>query len=106
MKASFASGLFAVLLGVSVAGAAELKSGLQAGDMVPAFDVEKCAGALNDNVKVGDSLCYRCMLGKKPVVMVWSRKADKNLASLVKELDKAMEKNADQKLSSFVNLIG
>ena len=46
------------------------------------------------------------MLGNKPVVMVFSRKADKSLASLVKELDKTVASNADQKLSSFVNLIG
>ncbi len=86
--------------------AAELKSGLQPGDLVPAFDVEKCGGAVNDGKEVGDNFCYRCMLGNKPVVMVFSRKADKSLASLVKELDKTVAKNADQKLSSFVNLIG
>jgi hypothetical protein len=55
---------------------------------------------------VGDQLCYRCMLGNKPVVMVFARKADDKLAGLVKELDKAMAKNEDQKLSSFVNLLG
>ena len=46
------------------------------------------------------------MLGNKPVVMVFARKAEKALATLVKELDKQVAKNADQKLSSFVNLIG
>ena len=107
MKAAVTLALAAVLVaGVTVARAAELKSGLQPGATVPAFDVEKCAGAVNDGRSVGDNFCYRCMLGNKPVVMVWSRKADDSLAKLVKELDKACEKNADQKLSSFVNLLG
>jgi hypothetical protein len=41
-----------------VASAEELKSGLQVGDQVGAFDVVKVAGP-EDGVKVGDKLCYR-----------------------------------------------
>lgn len=107
MKAIFSFGVAAlVLASVTMAGAADLKSGLQPGESVGAFDVEKCGGALNDNVKVGANLCYRCMLGQKPVVVVFARKADDKLAGLVKELDKAVAKNESQKLSSFVNLLG
>jgi hypothetical protein len=106
MKASFTLGLAAILLAGMSVRAAELKSGLQPGDVVGAFDVEKCGGAVNDGKEVGANFCYRCMLGNKPVVMVFARKADKQLATLVKELDKQVTKNADQKLSSFVNLIG
>src|SRR5476651_728820 len=107
MRASVTLGLAAIVLaGVTALRAAELKSGLQPGDLVGAFDVEKCGGAVNDGKEVGSNFCYRCMLGNKPVVMVFARKADKSLASLVKELDKHVAKNADQKLSSFVNLIG
>jgi hypothetical protein len=95
-----------LLAGITVVRAAELKSGLQPGDLVGAFDVEKCGGAVNDGKEVGANFCYRCMLGNKPVVMVFARKADKSLASLVKALDKHVAANADQKLSSFVNLIG
>jgi hypothetical protein len=95
-----------LLLDLCALRAAELKSGLQPGDLVGAFDVEKCGGAVNDGKDVGANFCYRCMLGNKPVVMVFARKADKSLASLVKELDKQVSQNADQKLSSFVNLIG
>lgn len=86
--------------------AAELKSGPQPGDDVGAFQVEKVAGAVNDNVESGKHLCYRCMLGSKPVVMVFARKADANLASLATELDKKITANSDKKLSSFVNLLG
>lgn len=94
-----------MMAGVAVT-AAELKSGLQPGDRVGAFDVEKCGGAVNDGKEVGSNFCYRCMLGNKPVVMVFARSADKSLAGLVKELDKHVAKNSDQKLSSFVNLLG
>jgi hypothetical protein len=107
MRATVTLGLAALLLaGITAVRAAELTSGLQPGDLVGAFDVEKCGGAVNDGKEVGANFCYRCMLGNKPVVMVFARKADKSLASLVKELDKHVAKNSDQKLSSFVNLLG
>ncbi len=38
--------------------------------------------------------------------MVFARKADDALASLVKEIEKAIEANQDKKLAAFVNLIG
>ena len=106
MKAIVTLSLALVLGFASAVVAAELKSGLQPGDLVPAFDVEKCGGAVNDGRSVGDNFCYRCMLGNKPVVMVFARKSDDKLASLAKALDKHVAANADQKLSSFINLIG
>ena len=93
-------------MAASMAVAEELKSGLQPGDSVGAFTVEKVAGNPSDNVEVGKNLCYRCMLGSKPVVMVFARKPDKALASLIKELDAKLPKHQDKKLSSFVNIIG
>jgi hypothetical protein len=105
MKA-FCLSVAVALAFVGTARAAELTSGLQPGDLVGAFNVEKCGGAVNDGREVGANFCYRCMLGKKPTVMVFARKADANLAALAKELDKEVAKNSDQKLSSFINLIG
>ena len=93
-----------MMSGMSIA--AEFKSGLQPGDSVGPFEVEKCAGAVNDGKNVGDNFCYRCMLGNRPVVMVFARKADDRLAMLVKELDKSVAKHSDKKLASFVNMIG
>ncbi|MEX0611152.1 MAG: hypothetical protein WD229_03435 [Pirellulales bacterium] len=52
-------GLAALFAGVTAASAGELKSGLQAGDSVGAFDVVKIAGAADDGVQVGKQLCYR-----------------------------------------------
>lgn len=91
---------------VGVARAEELKSGLQAGEGIGAFTVEKCGGAADDGVKVGQKLCYRCKLGARPMVMVFSRHADEKLAKLVSELDKTVTDKADTKLAAFVNLIG
>ncbi len=105
MKA-FCLSVAVALAFAGTARAAELTSGLQPGDLVGAFNVEKCGGAVNDGREVGSNFCYRCMLGKKPTVMVFARKADANLAALAKELDKHVAKNSDQKLSSFINLIG
>lgn len=48
----------AVLLCTSVGSAEELKSGLQVGQSVPAFQVVKCGGP-EDGVNVGQQLCYR-----------------------------------------------
>jgi hypothetical protein len=96
----------ALLAGISFAVAAELKSGKQPGDAIGAFDVVKCAGSEEDGVKLGSELCYRCKYGNRPMVMVFSRKADESLTGLVKKLDAAVEKNSDEKLAAFVNLLG
>lgn len=97
---------FAALMAASVAMAEDAKSGLQPGDSVGPFTVEKVAGNPNDNVEVGKNLCYRCMLGSKPVVMVFARKPDTALAGLIEKLDAELPKHKDKKLSSFVNIIG
>lgn len=94
----------AVMAGTATAG--ELKSGPQPGDGVGAFHVKKVAGAKEDGVKTGAELCYRCKLGDRPVVMVFARTPDEKLAGLLKALDKQVGKHKEEKLSSFVNLIG
>lgn len=53
------SGVAAIFLaGAATAAAADLKSGLQVGEFVGAFDVVKCAGP-EDGVQEGQQLCYR-----------------------------------------------
>jgi hypothetical protein len=49
----------AAVLATAVANAEELKSGLQPGQHVAAFQVVKCGGAPDDGVKTGQQLCYR-----------------------------------------------
>lgn len=97
----------AAVLGFAVSASAEdLKSGLQAGEGIGAFNVEKCAGAADDGVAEGKQLCYRCKLGARPMVMVFARNTDEKLAKLVSELDKTVQANSDAKLAAFVNLLG
>ena len=97
----------AVLVSVaSTALAGNLQSGLEPGEELEAFDVEKCAGAVNDGVDVGSTLCYRCRYKARPVVVVFSRKADAQLAKLVKKLDGQVVAHEDDLLSSFVCFLG
>jgi hypothetical protein len=59
MRLSVALGATTLALCAVVAvNAEELKSGLQVGQSVPAFQVVKCGGA-EDGIKVGQQLCYR-----------------------------------------------
>jgi len=107
MKKALACSLtVAVVAMASVASAEALKSGLQPGEKIGAYYVEKCAGNPNDGVDEGEKLCYRCELGNRPVVAIFARSADKELASLMKEVDQFVANNEKAKAASFVNLIG
>lgn len=110
MKIVAYSALAVLLSWSTVASAAEktekMISGPQPGDKLEAFDVTKLAGAGNDNVEIGKKLCYRCLLGDRPVVMVFTSQLDLELANLIQALDKAVADNGDKKLASFVNLMG
>ena len=106
MRVATSLGLAVVFALAVSARAAELKSGPQKGEEIGAFEVVKVAGNPHDGVKIGEELCYRCKLGQRPMVMVFTRKADKNVAKLVKDLDKVVAKNEEKKLGAFVALIG
>lgn len=86
--------------------AEEIKSGPQPGDQLGAFMVTKCAGAEEDGVEEGQNLCYRCRNGKRPQVVVFTRSTDPKVMELLTKLDQAVAKNEDEKLRSFVNLLG
>lgn len=104
MRARIGIGAAAVLAVSAMVMAAELKSGLEPGKAIGAFDVVKIAGAANDGVKEGAQLCYRCKYGARPMVMVFTRDAAA-VAKLTKELDAAVAKNADKQLKAFVNVM-
>jgi len=93
----------AVVCGVA---SAEVTSGYQVGDSVGAMTVTKVAGNPLDGVPEGKELCYRCRMGSRPVVMVFARTADANLAKLLKKLEEEIEEHQDAKLTSFVNMLG
>jgi len=95
------AGLFA-----AATASAEITSGPQVGDTVGAFTVTKVAGNADDGFPVGRSGCYRCKTGSKPVVMVFARTGNESLAKLLKKIDEEVEEHQDEKLMSFVNMLG
>ena len=106
MKVATALGLAAVFaLAVSVR-AAELTSGPQKGEELGAYEVVKVAGNPHDGVKIGEELCYRCKMGNRPMVMVFARKADKNLAQLVKGARQGRCQKRRPEAGAFVALLG
>jgi hypothetical protein len=83
-----------------LAPAAELKSGLQPGDAPDAFNVRDVTGPA-----AGETLCYRCKYGSRPVVSIFAREIDDNVAKLIKEVDGVVGKNGDKKMAAFVVLL-
>ena len=96
----------ALVASAALVSAEEIKSGLQAGQPIGAFDVLKCAGAADDGVKVGTQLCYRCKYGTRPMVMVFSRTSGTPVVALAKQLDEAVAQNSEKQFKAFVNLMG
>jgi hypothetical protein len=95
----FAFGCAALVaaLALSVAVAEELKSGLAVGEAPGAFNVNDVTGP-----NKGTSLCYRCQYGARPVVAVFARDANDNLAKTIKEIDGLVEKNKAKDMKAFV----
>ena len=89
----------ALLAAVAVAGD-EIKSGLPVGENVPAFNVRDITGP-----NQGKTLCYRCSYGARPVVTIFTKKIDENVASLIKQVDDTVGKNGDAKMAAFVVLL-
>ncbi|HUG71152.1 MAG TPA: hypothetical protein VMM76_25610 [Pirellulaceae bacterium] len=102
----FVATVMVLLASVSFVSAEEIKSGLQAGDLIDAFYVTKLAGAEDDGVEIGKNLCYRCKNGGRPQVMVFTRSSDEQVVKLVQKLDAALGENSSKQLRAFVNVMG
>jgi len=76
----------------------EVKSGLQPGSFPGPFGVLDITGPAK-----GETLCYRCKFGDKPVVSIFARSIDDNLAGLLKSVDGQIEKN--KQLNAFFVLL-
>ncbi len=98
-------GIVAAAIGAG-ATLAEVTSGQQVGETVGAMTVTKVTGNPLDGVPDGKTLCYRCKMGSRPVVMVFARTADPGLAKLLKKLDEEIEEHQSAKLTGFVNMLG
>ena len=80
--------------------AAEVDSGLAVGEKVGAYNVKDITGP-----EAGTSLCYRCKYGARPVINVFTREVNDDLAKLVKEVDGLVAKNQDKKMAAFVTVL-
>jgi hypothetical protein len=106
MRTVHVTGLVAAVVLSAAVVSAEMTSGPQVGESVGAFLVTKVTGNPDDGVADGKTLCYRCRLGSKPVVMVFARSADETFAKFLKKLEEELEEHADEQLMAFVNMIG
>ncbi|MBA4062867.1 MAG: hypothetical protein C0501_04010 [Isosphaera sp.] len=91
----------AVALTLSAARADDLKSGPD-GKIGGAFQVKAITGE-----KAGESLCYVCKYNgeaRPAVVLMFTRKADENVAAVVKAMDEVQKTNA--KLGTVVVGVG
>jgi hypothetical protein len=80
--------------------AAEIESGLPVGESPPAFNVKDITGPAQ-----GTSLCYRCRYGNRPVVSIFAREVNEEVASLIKQIDGIVGANGDQDMAAFVVLL-
>jgi hypothetical protein len=76
----------------------EIKAGMQPGDAPSGFNIKEVVGPAESDK--GTSFCYTCRFGTKPVVNVFAKKVDKNVAALVKKLDDQLQK--DEALKGYV----
>jgi hypothetical protein len=106
MSKLFIGAALFVAMTSTYAGAADTAESLKQGDPIGPFMVTKVAGAEDDGVETGESLCYRCRYGSRPMVMVFSRDAGASVAKLVKEIDSAVSANPDSELKGLVTLLG
>ena len=95
-----------LVVGTAISASAAVTSGPQPGEKVGAFKVTKVTGNPDDGVADGKTLCYRCRMGQRPVVMIFARTPDAGLAKLIEKLEEEIEEHPDSKLTAFVNMIG
>ncbi len=88
------------LLAAGLAFAGELKSGLPVGERVPAFNVRDITGPHK-----GETLCYRCQYGTRPVVTIFTREVNDSVTDLIAKIDAVVGKNKDSKMAAFVCVI-
>ena len=97
----FATTLFTLTLlclsYTSVLQANGLRSGLQEGDYPFAFYVSDITGPA-----AGQRLCYRCNYGARPVVSIFTRTMNHEVAELVKEIDNVVGRNRSSGMAAFV----
>lgn len=94
------------LIGSATADEAATNDGLQEGDPLGVFHVTKVAGAVGDAVEPGETLCYRCRYGSRPMVLVFARDTGGRVPELLRAMDKTVGENEDAKLKGLLTLLG
>ena len=95
-----------VALSMTYASPASAGEMLKQGDPIGPFTVTKLAGAPEDGVEVGQSLCYRCRYGSRPMVLIFAHEPTESLVKLVRELDTLVSKHHESELKALVTLLG
>ena len=96
---TLAIALVTVTIGVG-ANRKPIESGRAIGQPVPSFYVRAVTGPLRNK-----SVCYVCRNGSRPCVMVLFRETSPLLGTLLKEIDKVVDRNRAKGLRSFGVLI-
>jgi len=96
MKRLIAASAVFMFAGMAVAA----EPALQEGDEVSAFYVKDVTGPA-----AGQELCYRCRYGDRPVVSIFTRNINDDLAKLIKEVDGSVAENAGKDMAAFVVLL-
>lgn len=96
----FLAGFAAVLLVAGVVIAADVESGLKVGESVGAYNVKDITGP-----HAGTSLCYRCSYGARPVINVFTRELNDDVAKLIVQVDKLVGENKDKQMRAFVTVL-
>jgi len=94
------------LIGSATADEAATNDGLQEGGPLGVFHVTKVAGAVDDAVEPGETLCYRCRYGSRPMVLVFARDTGGRVPELLKAMDKTVAENEEAKLKGLLTLLG
>jgi hypothetical protein len=92
--------LVLVVVGVAYVAQADDAESLEVGSAVGAFYVSDVTGP-----SAGEKLCYRCQYGDAPVVTIFAREVNEELATLVDQIDAKVGENGDAGMHAFVVLL-
>jgi len=90
----------AVAVALSALTSMAMADGLQVGEAVNAFYVKDVTGPA-----AGTKLCYRCRFGDRPVVSIFARGVDGEVAHLIKDIDGVVGANSENDMKAFVVLL-
>lgn len=76
------------------------ESGMDVGEIPMPFEVEDVTGP-----NKGNTLCYRCLYGERPVVGIFVRELKPETEALIQKIDQEVAAHEDDKLAAFVVLL-